>query len=126
MAGYAAVLAVLAENSAGALLITHGWHQHAANGRPGRDEFIASLTPSATDWRTDDRAVEPGFQSLIHSFVPRLPTIHDAMPVVGLHAVDGTDDVLIVDERLRWTAVLRNGGLEVLSDDRELLDQLLP
>ncbi|WP_420121001.1 hypothetical protein [Nakamurella sp.] len=54
MAGYAAVQAVLAENSAGALLITHGWQQHAPNGRPDRDEFIASLTPSATWWRTDD------------------------------------------------------------------------
>ena len=125
MARYGAMLAVLAENSAGILLITHGWQQHDPQGRPGRDEFLASLTPSAIHWRTDDRAVEPGFQSHIHSFVQRLPMIRGAMPVVEMHAVDSTDDVLIVDEGLRWTAVLRNGGLDVLSDDSELLDRLI-
>lgn len=123
MAGHAEALAILAEDSAGTLLITHGWHQH---GSPGRDELLASLTPTAIHWRTDDLAVEPGFRSLVHSFVQRLPTVRDVMPVVELHAVDSTDDVLILDDGLRWTAVLRNGGLDVLSDDQELLNRLVP
>lgn len=122
MAGYAEVLTALAPSGAATpLLITHGW-QRGDDLCPRRDEFLAHLTPDATYWRTDDLAREPGFRSLVHSYAQRLSITWEAMPVVALFASDGTDDVLIADEAFRWTVVLRNGGLDVLTTDRTVLD----
>lgn len=124
MSGYGEVLTLLAAGVNGTLLITHGWQQHGADGRPGRDAHLVTVTPSAIHWRTDDRAREPGFTSLVHSYVQRLPAVQAALPVVELFAADGTDDVVIVDDEVRWTAALRNGGLDVLTTDRTLLTRL--
>lgn len=124
MAGYIDVLTALAPPGAATpLLITHGWPQ-GEDLPPRRDEFLAHLTPGATYWRTDDLAREPGFRSPVHSYAQQLRTIWEVMPVVSLFASDGTDDVLIVDDDVRWTVVLRNGGLEVLAAESAVLDRV--
>jgi len=123
MTGYLQLLVALGDGSTSPILITHGW-QDGTNVSPGRDEYLARFTPKATFWRTDDLGREPGFTSLIHSFALRLTDPSGALPVIELFVQDGTDDVLLVDDELRWTVVFRNGGMEVLTSDQGLLDRL--
>lgn len=95
------------------LLVTHGWQTDAA-GTPTRDVFLATHSPDARFWRTDDLAVEAGFSSPVHSFFHILRSAEQARPVVDIHAFDNTDDVFFADFEIRTLVVLRNGWVEIV------------
>lgn len=95
------------------LLVTHGWLTDAT-GRPTRDVFLATHSPDARFWRSDDLAVQAGFSSLVHSFFQVLRSPEQARPVIDLHACDNTDDVFLADLGMRTLVVLRNEWVEVV------------
>ncbi len=128
IAGYRSVLDVLMSEAsvdgAPLLLISHGW-KALENGKPVRDELLASLSPEAIYWRTDDTALEPGFTSLLHSYYQTFNRAEDVLLIIELFCIDSTDNIIIAASRFEWTMVLRNGGLELLTEDPKILGRVV-
>jgi hypothetical protein len=122
-----ALLAALladAEPGDGALItITCSW---SATSRPTpRDVAVASSTPAAVHWRSDDLATEPGFPSWQHHHVSRSGLRDPLLDRLLLCVADDmTDGVMLTSDTCAWAFHPYDGGADVFAASVEARDRL--
>jgi hypothetical protein len=111
-----------------AWVVVHTWMK-AESVRPRFDHpmVLDLFAPTVPEfWRTDDMAVDPGFESPIQSYTLRVTaTDPRVLRLVELVFVDHVDDVLVVESDARFVIAPSNGNISVytskfgdLVDDR--------
>jgi hypothetical protein len=122
-----ALLAVLSAGpgpESGALIaVTCSW---SGTPQPApRDRAVASTTPEAVHWRSDDLATEPGFHSWEHHYASEVGLRDPALDLLLLCVADDlTDGVLLTNGTCGWVFHPYDGGAVVFTADAEARDRL--
>jgi hypothetical protein len=118
-----ALLGEARSDSRSLVAITCSWSETASP--TPRDQAVAATTPDAVHWRSDNRAMEPGFQSWEHRYVSRTDTVDPALDqLLVCVANDMTDGVILTDATCEWIFHPYDGGAVVFAsstEDRERL-----
>ncbi|WP_449369309.1 DUF3885 domain-containing protein [Actinoplanes awajinensis] len=103
--------------------VTCSWS--AASQPPPRDSAVASTTPDAVHWRSDDLSTGPRFPSWQHHYVSQLDQRDPALDQLLLCVADDmTDDVMLFGDTGTWAYHPYDGGAEVFAPDAGARDQL--
>lgn len=114
---------LVSRTSPSLLVMTVAWSDSAVP--IARDEALARTVPDAELWTSILRERDEDYEFWMHVYVTARawqPGVLD--PLLRLVAGDGTRDVIIADDGLRWLVHPYDGGVDVVTASTEACDQL--